>query len=69
MCRPMGRSMIDGTKAVRVQLVFAVPPGVPPEQVMQMIASNGVSVALGLGGYLRTVTSEVIEFAPSLGGM
>jgi len=59
--------MIDGTKEVVVSMVFRVPAGVAPELVAQMISTNGVSVALGLGSYLKSVETDTRDVAVPAG--
>lgn len=62
--------LLEGTKEVVVSVVFRVPPGIAPELVVQMIATSGVSVALGLGSYLKSVETDVrdvvVPAGPSL---
>jgi uncharacterized transporter YbjL len=54
--------VIEGTKQVVVTLTFRVPPGVQPEQVAGMVG-GGLTVAVGLAAYLKTLDSRV-EDAP-----
>lgn len=61
--------LIEGTQEVVVTLVFRVPPGIKPELVAQMISTNGVSVALGLGSYLKSVETDTRDVKQPLVGM
>lgn len=60
---------IEGTKEVVLMLRFAVPPGMKPEQVLAMISSSGVSLALGLREYLKETTGVVQDVVPGDGGL
>lgn len=51
-------TVLEGTKEVVVRLTFRVPPGIQPEQIAAMVGS-GLTVAVGLAAYLKTLDSTV----------
>lgn len=58
--------MIEGTKEVVLTFRFALPPGVDEDAIVQMLAQGGVSVAVGLLGYVRSIAHEVRLVGPQL---